>query len=324
MHDCFFRTLRARRKPSGLEACQEVCGERCARVFADGDQSWNGAGGIYPLLFLLLWSSGFAVVKLGLADAEPLTFLSLRYACVVAVLLVLVTVMRLSWPRSWRAWCDLCVVGALIQFAYFAGTYLSLDWGLSAGALAVIVSMQPLLVGVVSPALLGERIERLQAVGLLLGFVGALIVILSKSRVEAGSLLGLGAAIVALSGMTSGVLYERWRQPEHHPLMACLVQCGVGLLLTLPLALIWETQALNWTPTMLGALAYLVIGNSLVAISLLLAMARRQQAARVSALFFMVPPLAALMATWLLGEVMPTLAWGGMLLAMVGVWLVSR
>lgn len=286
----------------------------------------GGAGQavVYPVLFLLLWSSGFAVVKLGLAYAEPLTFLSLRYACVVAVLLVLVSVMRLPWPRSWPAWRDLCVVGALIQFGYFAGTYLSLAWGLSAGALAVIVSMQPLLVGVLSPALLGERVGRLQAVGLLLGFAGALIVILSKSRVEAGSLLGLGAALVALTGISSGVIYERWRQPSQHPLMASLVQCGVGLLLTVPLALGWETQALSWSPTLLGALAYLVIGNSLVAISLLLAMARHQRAARVSALFFMVPPLAALMATWLLGEVMPTLAWGGMLVAMVGVWLVAR
>ncbi|MGF6095689.1 DMT family transporter [Pseudomonas sp. 18175] len=286
----------------------------------------GGAGQavVYPVLFLLLWSSGFAVVKLGLAYAEPLTFLSLRYACVVAVLLVLVSVMRLPWPRSWSAWRDLCVVGALIQFGYFAGTYLSLAWGLSAGALAVIVSMQPLLVGVLSPALLGERVGRLQAVGLLLGFAGALIVILSKSRVEASSLLGLGAALAALMGISGGVMYERRRQPSQHPLMASLVQCGVGLLLTVPLALSWETQVLDWTPTLLGALAYLVIGNSLVAISLLLAMARHQRAARVSALFFMVPPLAALMACWLLGEVMPTLAWGGMLVAMVGVWLVSR
>lgn len=278
----------------------------------------------YPLLFLLLWSSGFAVVKLGLADAEPLTFLSLRYACVVAVLLVLVTLMRLAWPRSWAAWRDLCVVGVLIQFTYFAGTYLALGWGLSAGALAVIVSMQPLLVGALSPWLLGEGVSRQQCAGLLLGFVGALLVILSKAQVEVSSVLGLGAAVLALLGMTGGVMYERWRPSAQHPLMASLVQCSVGLLLTLPLALAWEAQTLRWTPTMLGALAYLVIGNSLVAISLLLAMTRRQQAAQVSALFFMVPPLAALMATWLLDEVMPGVAWGGMAVAALGVWLAGR
>ena len=114
------------------------------------------------------------------------------------------------------------------------------------------------------------------------------------------------------------------RPSAQHPLMASLVQCSVGLLLTLPLALAWEAQALRWTPTMLGALAYLVIRNSLVAISLLLAMTRRQQAAQVSALFFMVPPLAALMATWLLDEVMPGVAWGGMAVAALGVWLAGR
>lgn len=284
----------------------------------------TGQGIAYPLLFLLLWSSGFAVVKLGLDDAEPLSFLSLRYACVVAVLLVLVSLMRLAWPRSWSAWRDLCVVGALIQFTYFVGTYLSMAWGVSAGALAVIVSMQPLLVGALSPLLLGERVRRRQSVGLLLGFAGALIVILSKSQVDVSSLLGLGAGVMALLGITAGVLYERWRQPTSHPLMASLVQCSVGLLLTLPLALAWETQVIHWTPTLLGALAYLVIGNSLVAISLLLAMARRQQATKVSSLFFLVPPLAAVIANWLLGEAMPALAWGGMLVAMWGVWWVSR
>ncbi|KIP87325.1 hypothetical protein SN15_03180 [Stenotrophomonas maltophilia] len=275
----------------------------------------------YPLLFLLLWSAGFPVVKLGLAHAEPLTFLSLRYALVVVILLVLVSVKRIPRPQSRRAWCDLGVVGALIQFTYFAGTYIALSWQLSAGALAVIVSMQPILVGALSPCLLGERTGRRQVAGLLLGLAGAMIVILSRFEVEAGSMLGVGAAVLALVGISGGIMYERWRQPTEHPLMASLVQCAVGLLLTMPLALLWETRVLDWTPTMIGALAYLVVGNSLVAISLLLAMARQQQATQVSALFFMVPPLAALMATLLLGEIMPRLAWVGIGVAAAGVWL---
>lgn len=93
--------------------------------------------------------------------------------------------------------------------------------------------------------------------------------------------------------------------------MANFVQYLVGLLVTLPLAYIFEAMHIEWTPTLLLALAYLVIANSIIAISLLLTMIRHGEASRVSALFFLVPPAAALVAWLMLGKAMPPLAWGG-------------
>ena len=90
------------------------------------------------------------------------------------------------------------------------------------------------------------------------------------------------------------------------------------------IALATEGMQADWTPELFAVLAYLVIGNSLISITLLLAMIRAGEVARVSALFYLVPPLSALFAWPLLGEAMPPLAWAGMALAGVGVMLARK
>lgn len=289
---------------------------------ARGADTWWRLGA--PAVFLLFWSSGFAIGKVGLQYAPPLILLSVRYACVVAILLPLQWFFRTRLPRTARQWVDLCVVGFLIQFVYFSMSYMGMKAGLSAGGIALIVSMEPILVGIVSPATVGERVRLMQWLGLALGLAGAVLVIAAKSRVELASPLGVGLAVCALIGMTAGVLYEKRYSQQVHPIGANLVQCVVGLVFCLPLALATETVHIDWTWQFSSALAYLVVCNSLISISLLLAMVRRQQAARVSALFFLVPPGAAVMGMLLLGENMPFAAWLGMAIAAAGVWIANR
>src|SRR3546814_512252 len=124
--------------------------------------------------------------------------------------------------------------------------------------------------------------------------------------------------------MTAGGLYEKTHSHPVHAVGANLVQCAVGLMFCLPLALLTEAPNIDWTWQFSSSLAYLVVCNSLISISLLLAMVRRQQAARVSSLFFLVPPGAAFMGMVLLGEAMPLAAWLGMAVAAAGVWIASR
>ncbi len=88
--------------------------------------------------------------------------------------------------------------------------------------------------------------------------------------------------------------------------------------------LLTETMEVNWTWEFSAALAYLVIGNSVIAVGLLLAMIRAGDVGKVSALFYLVPPMAAVLAWFLLGEIMPPLAWAGMAVAAVGVYLATR
>ena len=126
-----------------------------------------------PLVFLLLWSSGFVVLKIGLAHADPLTFLALRYACVVALLAPLLPALRPPMPASPRAWTHLAMVGLLLQAGYFGFTYLALAHGISAGGVALITSLQPILVGLLAPAIARERVDARRWAGLTLGVLGA-------------------------------------------------------------------------------------------------------------------------------------------------------
>jgi len=276
---------------------------------------------LIPALFLLLWATGFSVVKIGLEYAEPLTFLALRYTSVILILLPIQIIYRLPTPHTIRQWVDLLTIGFLIQFIYFGGTYLALKAGLSAGALAIIVSLQPILVGIFSPIWLGENVTPKQWLGLVLGFLGAAIVIVSKSAIEATSWIGIALSVASLVGMTLGVLYEKKTNSSEHPISATLAQTGVGLLFVAPLALLLEHGDIDWKPGMLFSLTYLVVCNSVVAIILLLHLVRHRPATKVSSLFFVVPACAAIAANILLGEAMPVYAWAGIGLTMIGVWI---
>jgi drug/metabolite transporter (DMT)-like permease len=277
-----------------------------------------------PWLFLLLWSGGFVFLKLGLRDADPLTFLALRYACVIGILAVPFIWLRPTVPATGRAWMHLAIVGLLLQAGYFCGTYLSLKRGMSAGAVALITSQQPILIGLLAPAIAHERVDGVRWTGLALGVAGASVVILANAAVEIASTAGLLFAVMALLSMTAGTLWEKRFGTATHPVTASLVQCTVGLALSAPLAAWLEPMRVDWTPGLLGSLAYLVIANSIFAISLLLAMIRHGEASRVSALFFLIPPVTALIAFAVLREAIPWMAWPGMLLAAAGIHLVMR
>jgi drug/metabolite transporter (DMT)-like permease len=275
-------------------------------------------------MFILLWSGGFSALKAGLAYAEPITYLALRYGMVLAVLLPLFLVIRPPLPRHPVEWLHLGIIGILVQTLYFGLVYVAMKLGVSAGLQALIVSLQPILVGILAPRLVQERVGLAQWVGLGLGILGAVLVITARSSVDAASWAGIFCAFGALLGMTAGTLYEKRFGVAQHPVTSNLVQYAVGFAAVLPLAWVLEDMRVVWTVPMIAALMYLAIGNSLVAVTLLLAMIRRGAASRVSALFFLVPPTAAMIAWLLIGESMPPIAWAGMALAAAGVAIANR
>ena len=276
-----------------------------------------------PVMFLILWSAGFAVAKIAVSHAEPLTVLALRYCIVVLLLIPVALVVRPPMPSA-RGVLDVAVVGFLIQVVYFALCYVAFKSGVSAGAVAIIVCLQPILVALVAPRLIGETVGRWGWVGLLLGLAGAGLAIFGRSSIAVENSFGVTMAFLALFGITAGTLYEKRFGVSHHPVASNLIQYAVGAAICLPAAWFSESMAIAWDAEFLWAMTYLVLANSLLAMSLLLAMIRVGEVARVSSLFYLVPALSALFAWPLLGEHMPPLAWAGMALAGLGVALVSR
>jgi drug/metabolite transporter (DMT)-like permease len=276
-----------------------------------------------PVLFLGFWSSGFAFAKLGLAHADPLTCLVLRYLGVLMVLAPALAVLRPAVPAP-RVLVHAGVVGVLIQGAYFGLSYVAMNRDIAAGAVALIVSLQPILVGLLAPRLVGEAVSLGRWLGLALGLAGAALVILARSAVEVVDAWAVLAAVGALAGITAGTLWEKRFGVSAHPLALSATQFVAGLVVLAPLAGLVEGFAFTPHPELWLSVGYLVVANSLISLTLLLAMIRHGEVARVSSLFFLVPPTAALIAWGVIGEVMPPLAWFGMVVAAVGVALAVR
>ena len=279
---------------------------------------------LFPVTFLLLWSNGFIFLKLGLRYSDPFTFLALRYFCVVVVLVLLTTVVRPHFPATLRGWAPLVGVGLFLQTGYFAFTYLGLRYGLTAGVAAVVTCQQPILIGLLAPVLVGEKVNFVRWTGLILGVTGAVIVIVANSGRHDLSPLNLTFAILALLSITCSTLIEKRFPSSVHPVSCNLVQYTIGFLIIAPLAFSLEKMQIVWTWQFLMSLIYLVFGASLLAISLLLAMIRSGEASRVAALFFLVPPVTSLVAFLFLGESLTSLSLLGMALAGTGIYIVMR
>jgi drug/metabolite transporter (DMT)-like permease len=276
-----------------------------------------------PALFVVLWSSGFSFVAVGLRHAEPITFLALRYAIVVALLAAAAVVVRPPLPRGRDAWRQLVVMGLALQASYFVLFYLALE-RIPSATVALVVCLQPVLVALAAPHMVDEHVPLARWGGLLVGLAGAVVVILARAGDSGADARGLVLAVAALFAISGATLYERRSGTEQHVITANLVQYGAALAVTGPAAAIFEHLRVRWTGAFVISLAYLVLANSLLALTLLLTMVRRGEAARVSSLFFLVPPLAALIAWAVLGEALPPLAWVGMALAAGGVAVATR
>lgn len=277
-----------------------------------------------PAVFLLLWSAGFTVAKIGLDHANPLTLLALRYACVIVLLLPLFLIFKPALPRTQSEWINLAWVGFLIQVVYFGAAWMAFTKGGSAGTVALITSLQPVLVGLAMPMVSGEKVSIKRWIGLALGLVGMFLVLLGNAKLQPVSVVVVLFSVSALLAFALATVWEKRFGVAHHPLTSNMVQYVVGFCCTLLLALMFESMHIKVTTSFVFALAYLVLANSLLAISLLLMMIRNGEATRVSALFFLVPPTSALIAWVVLDEQMMPLAWLGMAVAAVGVWMATR
>ncbi|MDH0864708.1 DMT family transporter [Mitsuaria sp. GD03876] len=286
----------------------------------------HAAGDLLPLLFVAVWSTGFIGAKFGLPDAEPLTFLSWRYAAVIVLMLPVVLLLRAPWPRSWAACGHIAVTGLLVHGVYLGGVFTAIGHGLPAGITALVVGLQPLVTALGARAFLGERIDRIQWLGLALGFLGVGLVVAQKIAAVPGHALltMLLPAVIALIGITAGTLYQKKFCPSFDLRTGSIIQFVPSLLATGALAMATETMQVHWSGQFAFALAWLVLVLSLGAVSLLNLLIRRGSAVNVASLFYLTPPTTALIAWALFGETLTGLAMAGMALVAVGVWLARR
>jgi drug/metabolite transporter (DMT)-like permease len=270
-------------------------------------------------LFVVLWSTGFIGARFGMPHAEPLTFLSLRFALTAALLAIAAAAWRAPWPRRPSDWGHLAVSGFLMHGVYLGGVFVAIRLGLEAGLSALIVCLQPLLVAAAAPLLLRERVGPVTWLGLGLGLLGVTLVLARKLGIGSGQVIAALACVAALAGITVGTLYQKrfctaqdLRTGNFVQFAAAGTACWAG-------ALLFETRRIDWAPELVFALLWLVLVLSIGAISLLYLLLRRGAASSVASLFFLVPPTTAVIAWPLFGERLGAVEWLGMAVTVAGV-----
>ena len=274
-----------------------------------------------PMLFVLLWSTGFIGGRMGIPYSEPMTFMFLRYAGAVVIFLGLSVWGRAPWPQTWQAIGHFAVAGLFLHILYIGGMLHAYARGVEAGTAALVISLQPLFIAVIVGPFLGERVTGKQWLGLLIGLGGVALVVWQKLGVGIGSPTGVGFVLLALTGATLGTVYQKRFCSESDLRTSTTIQYAVATIAAGLLSLSFESQHIEWTGTFVFSLVWLTLLISCGAIGLLFMMIRRGAVARVASLFYLIPAVTALMAWPMFGEQFGPLALTGMGLAVCGVLL---
>lgn len=283
------------------------------------------AAGLMPLLFVGIWATGFIVARLVAPHVDPLSFVAYRFVLSALAFAGIALAARARWPRGLRGWRDALVAGVLMQGCYVGGVFWAVRHGLPAGITALVTGLQPLLTALLAFPLLGERVGWGRWVGIALGFAGVLLVL--QPQLRAGDdmlvlpLLACGAGTAA---MTFGTIWQKRTASDTDLRTNAAVQFIGAALATIPFAALTESGRFDGSWQAWTGLAWAVCGLSLGAISLLLALIRRGAVAGVASLFYLVPPVVAVLAFALFGEQLSALQVAGMAVAASGVAVASR
>lgn len=283
---------------------------------------------IAPGLFVLIWSTGWISARYAAPYADPLTFLSLRYACAGAILTLLAFTAGAVWPRG-KAAGHAAISGVLLHAIYLGGVWWAISRGLPAGISGLIAAVQPILTALLAPKLVGEKITRRHWAGIVLGFAGIVLVLWPKLASLSGEALVLALErllinVIAMISVTFGTFYQKKFVQTGDLRTVTTLQYLGALVVTLPLAILTEPMRIEWNTVMVLNLGWAVLALSIGAIGLLLALIRQGAVSRAATLIYLVPPAVALEAFLLFGETMSPLQVAGMVVTAIGVALAVR
>ena len=281
-----------------------------------------GRRALLPGLFVLLWCTGYLVVKLAMPDAGPVRFLAYRFGLASALLAVAALALRAPWTSRWADYGHMAVIGLLVHGIGLGGVWIGLDLGVEAGVAALVMGTQPLLTGALAISLIGERLDARAVAGLALGFLGVALVVYHKLG-GVGEPAGLAAVAVAVIAMTLGVLYQKRRGAHINLVTGNAVQLAFAGLAAALAASWMDDRPIRWTVRIFATLGWSVLVLSIGATLLLYLFLRRGDASRVASLLYLVPPVTALMAWIVFGESLTLLTLAGMALTAIGVALVA-
>jgi drug/metabolite transporter (DMT)-like permease len=274
--------------------------------------------------FVLVWSSGYIVGPYGVEAMSPLMLVALRFVLAALIAWALARVLRGPLRVTRADAVRIGLSGFVLNGVQFAAMYLAFDAGLGATLASLLHSLSPVLTALLAAVFLGERLTRLQVLGFVIGVAGVLLV-LGPDVDEAGGMVGVLCGVVSVLGLSVGTLGQRWIGHAPDPLWSGTIQFGVAAPPLLLLALVVEGTDVVRDPAAAGfALVYMAVVNSILGLGLLGILVRARGAGAAASVFFLMPPVTAVLAWLLLGETLNAREIAGLVITVVGVAAATR
>lgn len=287
--------------------------------------SHSRATQIIPILFVVLWASGFIGTRYAMPWSEPFSFLTVRFLLAGVILLLLVLLMHRRRVEARQA-AHALVVGTLVHGAYLGAVFWAIRNGMPAGLSALIMGLQPLITAVLAGLVLGEKILPRHWAGLIVGLVGIVIVLGPRIGDAIGGVTTatITACLVGMVSISVGSVWQKRFLAGGDLLVVTVWQYVGATIMMAAFALAFETGQFVLTGELVFAMAWLVLVLSIGAIFLLMRMIREGEMAKVSSLFYLVPAVTALMAWAIFDETLTALQLFGMVVTTAGVALATR
>jgi len=281
-----------------------------------------------PVFFVLLWSTGWIVARAAADHADPLTFLAVRFLLAGLVLAVIALAAGAKWPRG-RHMLHALLSGVFLHTIYLGGVWWAVRHGLPAVISGLLAAIQPIATALLAPVFLGERITRLQWLGIGLGFFGMAFVLAPKLQALGfdaltSDMILIGINVIGMLSATIGSFYQKRFIPASDlRTLSVLQYCG-AFMVVLPAAYLLEPMHIEWTGSMIVVMAWSVLAISVGAIGLWLFLIREGEVSRAAALIYLIPPAVAVESFYLFGEQLSLVQMLGMGLSVLGVALTIK
>jgi drug/metabolite transporter (DMT)-like permease len=278
---------------------------------------------IFPFIFILLWSSAFITTKPIIDNSDPFTALAFRFFVVAIGFYLFSLYSKQSIVVNKKNLIESIFSGVLFHGFYLGGVFYSISIGMPTGIAALIVTLQPILTNALSGPLLGEKVTTKQWVGVLLGFVGATLVL----GMDIGSgipILGLVATVVALIAITASTIWQK-KLSNNLPLtVSNFYQAMGGCLFHILIITIFAKPYIDFTKTFFIAMSHQIFLVSFGAFTILMYLIKNNSASKTVSIFFLIPGTSAVMAWLFLNESLTNLDLLGFLITTIGVYIATR
>ena len=278
---------------------------------------------VFPLIFIILWSSAFITTKPIIDNSDPFTALAFRFFFVAIGFYLFSIYSKQSIIINQKNLIESLLSGVLFHGFYLGGVFYSISIGMPTGIAALIVTLQPVLTNALSGPILDEKVTLKQWIGVLLGFIGAALVL----GLDVGSdipLLGLIATIVALIAITASTIWQK-KLSNNLPLtVSNFYQALGGCLFHVLIIIFFAEPYIDFTKTFFIAMSHQVLLVSFGAFTILMYLIKNNSASKTVSIFFLIPATSAFMAWLFLNESLTNLDLLGFLITTIGVYIATR